>query len=181
MHPKVSIEILTSAEEKHLTTDQIDVGFRIGPQLENADFVAKPVRTVGLACYASPQYLSDFGVPNTPEELADHECVLMRLPNGAIYNRWVFGGAKEVLIKGSLTVNAIQVAVDAGIHHRGVIYVAETMVEDLVEQGMLVRLFPELDTVPHYGWVIHRKVSELTPCVEQFIDYLVTELEKMPL
>ncbi len=175
-HPHVQIEIITSSDEKNLSSDQIDVGFRIGHQLDDEDFVAREIRSEGMACFASPNYLSKHGIPASLDELSNHECVQMRFPNGRIYNRWPIGDDFVVNTSGKLIINSIQLLIEAVCRDRGIGYLPERMAQPLIDDGAAVRLFPEIPSAPHHGWLIHRKSSELTPTVRKFVDYLIEKI-----
>ncbi|MEI8634833.1 LysR substrate-binding domain-containing protein [Vibrio sp. PP-XX7] len=69
LHPKVHIEVITSADEKNLIEHNIDVALRVGERLEDSQLIARQLKSVTLGYYASPDYLARYGYPRTEEEV----------------------------------------------------------------------------------------------------------------
>nr|WP_228709318.1 LysR family transcriptional regulator [Raoultella terrigena] len=84
-YPRLSIELTLTDDYIDPHRDPADVIFRIGA-LTDSSFHA---RVFGLQFYhlaASPDYIRRHGMPESPEDLARHKCLVYRGSSGA--NRW---------------------------------------------------------------------------------------------
>ena len=88
-HPQVHIDIVTEGRLVDIVAGGFDLGVR-SADLVPADMIALPL---GVArrnvVVGTPSYLKARGTPLIPQDLAEHSCLRVRLPNGAIY-RWPF-------------------------------------------------------------------------------------------
>lgn len=88
----------------------------------------------------SPGYLKARGTPGVPEALADHDCVRVRLPSGAIY-RWPFekdGQTVHVDVQGGLTLDEASLARTAALASVGLTLAMESEVREDIAAGRLV-------------------------------------------
>jgi hypothetical protein len=114
-HPEVGLEFALDDGLADIVAARFDAGMRLGESIE-ADMVA--VRIGGaqrMITVAAPDYLARRPAPNTPEDLAAHECVRYRYQSSGRTARWVFqrdGRTLEVEVGGRFIVN------DAGVGDR---------------------------------------------------------------
>src|SRR6516165_2833140 len=74
VYPDVSIEMLVNDRVVDLLEGEFDVGVRIG-RLGDSSLIARRIAPVRLVICAAPEYLARDGVPQTPEDLASHNCL----------------------------------------------------------------------------------------------------------
>ncbi|MBK6982553.1 MAG: LysR family transcriptional regulator, partial [Betaproteobacteria bacterium] len=75
-----------------------------------------------LAC-AAPAYWARHGFPQHPRDLAHHNCLLFRNPEGTVLDLWEFARGKHregVAVRGDLVSDDRNVIVDATLSGRGV-------------------------------------------------------------
>ena len=75
-HPEVTVGLDLSDRTVDLVNDGFDCAVRIGP-VTDTSLVAVRLGDMRRAVVASPDYLSRHGVPQTPDELADHLCLTL--------------------------------------------------------------------------------------------------------
>jgi len=115
LHPKLSLELKLTDGVQDLLAEGIDLAIRISP-LRSPDAVVKRVATTSLVCVGSRHYFERHGVPETPNDLAHHNCIVY---NGI--DQWTFSGPDgpfSVRVGGNLasnTVDTILSAVQAGV------------------------------------------------------------------
>jgi DNA-binding transcriptional LysR family regulator len=73
-YPQVSLDIVLTDEVIDLIEHRTDVAVRAGP-LKSSRLVARKLGATPKAILASPAYLARHGVPRTPAELANHNCL----------------------------------------------------------------------------------------------------------
>ena len=87
-HVEIKIDLVLDDGYVDLVAQGIDLALRYG-SLGDSTLHAKHLgRSRRIVC-ASPEYLRKFGTPKHPDDLASHNCILMRLGN-AIDNVWKF-------------------------------------------------------------------------------------------
>ncbi|WP_312154781.1 LysR family transcriptional regulator [Pseudomonas sp.] len=111
-YPKVHIDLVTEGRLVDIVADGFDLGVR-SANLVPSDMIVIPLGQP--QCYAvvgSPAYFAKHGRPRSPVDRLQHQCMRIRLPNGAIYP-WHFERAGEVTrldVTGQLTLDEPSVA-----------------------------------------------------------------------
>ncbi len=119
-YPDVNIRLLLADQVLHLLEEHIDLGVRIGP-LSDSSMKAKALGQVQRIHCASPQYLAEKGVPETPDDLLNHD--IISFSNIEAHQEWVFPVGRKAQpfpIKPRLIVNSAAAAVDSALHHGGI-------------------------------------------------------------
>jgi DNA-binding transcriptional LysR family regulator len=127
---------------------------------------------------ATPEYLEQYGKPDTPDELVNHKCLLLAMP-GFNRSNWKFtdkqGHTKEVVVKEFLcTSNAIALkqCVLAGM---GITLQAGWMVGRELRDGSLIDLFPDHDVTAALdeaaAWVLYPSRNYVPQKVRVFVDF----------
>lgn len=88
-YPRLSIELLLADRSVDHAHEDVDVSFRIEPQLVEG-LVARAIAQVPFQVCAAPSYLAQAGVPATPEELREHRCLVFRYPVDGRLLPWGF-------------------------------------------------------------------------------------------
>lgn len=147
-HPKVHVDIVTEGRLVDIVAGGFDLGVR-SSDLVPADMIALPLgverRNVVVG---TPSYLKVHGTPTIPQDLAQHSCLRVRLPNGAIH-RWPFekdGQAVNIDVQGVITLDEASLARTAALASVGLILAMESDVRVDIETGRLVRVLEDWTT-----------------------------------
>jgi DNA-binding transcriptional LysR family regulator len=139
-YPQVHIDVVTEGRLVDIVAGGFDLGVR-SADLVPADMIALPLgggrRNVVVA---TPSYLKTHGTPLIPQDLAEHTCLRVRLPNGAIY-RWPFekdGQSVQIDVDGAVTLDEASLARTAALASVGLTLAMESDVRDDIEAGRLV-------------------------------------------
>lgn len=103
-HPKLRIELLISDRTENLIAEGADMALRLGP-LPDSGFGARLLGKAPRLAIASPGYLARMGTPQTPADLASHDCILG--PGLSGRTGWSFtrsGRATSVTVEGPIKV-----------------------------------------------------------------------------
>ena len=74
-YPKTKIELIMDDGLSNIIADGCDVGIRLEQGLDE-HMTAVPVSPlIKLVTVASPDYLKEHGIPETPQELSNHNCI----------------------------------------------------------------------------------------------------------
>src|SRR5262249_52271314 len=74
-YPAVSLDLELTENVVDLVRAGIDVGVRLGT-LADSSVVARKLASYRRVVCATPAYLARRGVPHTPDDLAEHDCLL---------------------------------------------------------------------------------------------------------
>jgi DNA-binding transcriptional LysR family regulator len=75
--PKISLELDLSPRRVDLIGENFDVAMRMGELTDDATLAARRVANMSWGLYASPDYLRRRGTPRTPEDLMNHDALLL--------------------------------------------------------------------------------------------------------
>jgi DNA-binding transcriptional LysR family regulator len=84
------VELLTRDRRSDLIAEGIDLALRISPDLADSSLIARKLGTDRTLVCASPEYLARKGVPESTDELLQHDCVLYSVLK--VSHEWRFHG-----------------------------------------------------------------------------------------
>lgn len=144
-HPQVHIDIVTEGRLVDIVADGFDLGVRSADRVP-VDMIAIPLGSARRnVVVGAPAYLNAHGRPVIPQDLAEHRCLRVRLPNGAIH-RWPFekdGRAVHIEVEGALTLDEASLARTAALSSVGLTLAMESDVREDIETGRLVRVLED--------------------------------------
>jgi len=121
-HPGLRIDMVLSDAVRDMVEDRIDLAIRVSP-VEELDSVVRRVAATTLVCAGSRRYFEQHGVPRTPAELVDHNCLVY----GEMTD-WPFVGPEgqfNLPVRGNLSSNSVETilagvlaGVGIGMFHR---------------------------------------------------------------
>ncbi len=142
-YPKV--EIFCQSSERHI--DLIDEGFdfalRFG-ELNTDQLVAKKMGESRSLVVASPEFLAQYGSPQTPEQLANYPLISYASSNEQAW-KWQLDG-NILPLKFKLTANDKRLLIEYALKGIAITYLPNIFIQQEIEQGKLVVLFDELTT-----------------------------------
>ncbi len=145
LYPEVHVDLVTEGRLVDIIADGFDLGIRRA-DLVPADMIALSLgRPQRHAVVASPDYLKAHGTPKTPSDLYAHQCLRVRLPNGALF-RWHFekrGEEMQIDVKGPLTLDEASLSRTAVLAGLGIGFFLEQDVYPDIEAKRLTRLLED--------------------------------------
>ena len=88
-YPEITLDVSYNDRFVDVIEEGYDVTLRIISALPDSTLVARSLTPVHFVVCAAPRYLERAGVPETPEDLMRHNCLLFTLTSG---NEWHFDG-----------------------------------------------------------------------------------------
>lgn len=149
-----------------------------GGQLFDSDIIARKVIRYERVLVASPQYVSQFGSPDSLQSLLDHQCICYRWPSGDVDNKWQFE-EQTISVKAKLIANSIGFVKGATILGRGIGFLPMMMVSQEIANGTLLQLLPETNTCNEYGWLLYPQPTTLNIASRLLLEHLTNELPKL--
>lgn len=174
LHPNVELDIQSSAAMANVRTGEVDVGIRWGkgewPGVEKIKLFADELFPV-----CSKLYLKEIGAPRVPADL--QRAVLLRHS----LQRWKPWFEKAGLdwpepMNGPV-FNDSSLMLQAATDGHGIALGRRMLVEDLLDQGLMVRLFDISAFVEEAFYVVFAKGSLQRAEVAAFIDWITSVAE----
>lgn len=146
-YPKLSIELTLTDDYIDPHRDPADVIFRIGA-LTDSSFHARVFGQQFYHLAASPDYIRRQGMPESPEELARHQCLVYRGSSGP--NRWLLRRPGEEWVhypvSPLMSSNNAETLLIAALGGMGVVLFPDWLIGERLKSNELVVLLPDLDT-----------------------------------
>jgi DNA-binding transcriptional LysR family regulator len=117
--PEIDLRLLLTDRVVDTVEESVDVAVRIGA-LPESSMIATRIGSIRVVVCASPAYLAARGRPETPDQLAAHQCIAIN--SVASPNTWRFSKGKRDLvvpIPYRLCVNTSEAAVIAAVAGAG--------------------------------------------------------------
>ena len=172
-YPKIRIDLGIADRQVDLIGEQWDVAIRMG-QLGDPALIARKIGESSRAICASPAYLERFGTPQTPADLAQHDCIVI---SGFPYlRRWPFAspeGVNLLDVSGSLVTDSSDVIVDMMLAGVGIARLARFTVAQHIANGRLVEILKDVHRIdPFPVHAIMPPGGNRSPKVRVFLDFL---------
>jgi DNA-binding transcriptional LysR family regulator len=173
--PEVRIDLVYEDREAQLLQEQVDVAIRIG-KLQDSSLIGKRLGAACVGCFASSDYLAQYGEPLQPTDLDGHHLLAYSLARDA--GQWSFrGNDQEVSLSGRsrFACNNGRALAEAACHGLGIVRIPEFLVQDHLDSGRLVEILktfrsPPIDISAVY---LHRrfKPAKVTALIESLQNY----------
>lgn len=178
-YPEMALDLRISDNIVDLVEGAFDVAVRY-TELSDSSFVARRLAPDNRVLVASPEYIERHGRPNTPDNLAEHACLVV-----GTLDLWTFRGKDAEMIERRVTptlrINDGSAVCDAASAGLGIALMATWCASDELRSGALVPALPEYPLISTQTlWAIYPSSRELAPKVRVFIDWLVNRFGNQP-
>ncbi|MCG7586313.1 LysR family transcriptional regulator [Photobacterium sp. OFAV2-7] len=182
-YPQVKVEIELDNKLVDLNAENIDVAIRIGRPVDSSLNARKLMTNHTLLC-AAPAYLTRYGTPQQPEEVSDHNCLLLNHDRQRSY--WHFSQKKQhkkIPVQGNLTSKGGSPLLSAAEGGAGLLLLTSWMLTDSLKEGRLVPVLPQWQVMQHEHtsgeiYAIYRGGKYPKPHLRAFIDFLLEKTEQ---
>ncbi len=172
-YPKILIDLVMDDRNIDLVAEGFDLAIRSG-DMPASTLIARKLAPLRQVLCASPDYIDRYGMPVTPSELSERNCILFSYSGDA--NEWTLekGGKSEaVLVSGSYRVNnseAILVALREGI---GIGRLPTFVAGPDLREGNLVRILESYHIPDHTFYAVFPERQYLPAKVRAFLDFSI--------
>ena len=135
-YPDIHFIIDSSYTNYDLNKDDFDLAFRATLQPPE-NMVAKELFSYQHCLCASPEYLAEFGIPRTSDDLSSHHCL------SAIESQTWPLKSTDAVIAGWLTINDHHLLKQQALAGRGIVRVANYYVDKELQAGRLQKVLED--------------------------------------
>jgi DNA-binding transcriptional LysR family regulator len=174
-YPDVELHVDLSDRFVDLVGEGFDLAIRAG-ELADSSLVARKLMTSPTKIVASPKYLGLHGTPERPEELEEHDVLVI---GGRAELLWSFvkGAQRQtVTVKGRLSVPSPVIVHEAALHGVGIARLPSWIVDDDLREGRLTALLEEWTPPPLELHAVMPSSRLVTPALRAFVEVLVEHL-----
>lgn len=176
-YPEVKIDLSLSDRYVDPVEEGIEILIRIG-ELEDSSLIARRLAPYKLIACASPSYLAQQGMPETPADLSRHDCLAYTYGSSTMPCRWVFtqhGIAHEIQVNGRLRSDNWKALLHAATEGFGITLGPEDVLAPEIKAGRLVRILPDHEGPSRPMHVLYPSHRRPTAKIRSFIDALIGE------
>lgn len=180
-HPGIELDLDLNDREINLVEEGFDMAVRIGA-LRDSTLLARRLGTARFVTCASPGYLASHGVPQRPDDLADH--VGLHYANVPLNQAWRFSAAGQepvTAIPGiRLRANNGDALATAAIAGLGIVNSPTFLVSEKIASGELVPVLNEFRRESVGIYAVYPPGRMLPRRVLALADYLASRFGDLP-
>jgi DNA-binding transcriptional LysR family regulator len=180
-YPEVELELSITDRVVDLLAENADIAIRTGP-IEDPSLVAQKIGAIRRELFASPDYLARRPPPRLPEELREHDCIVLKLsPNS---QRWPFrdrGEVKFIDVGSRMLIDNGEAALRLAIAGGGIARLADLIVADAICEDKLEPVLRDVtfaEPVPLSA--VYPQGRHRMPKVRAFLDFLLERYSHCP-
>jgi DNA-binding transcriptional LysR family regulator len=179
-YPDVQIDLTVGDRFFELAEEGYDLAIRIASDLP-PNMVARPITPINRVICGTPQYFASHGVPNAPQDLAAHDCVVYTHANpDSIWHLSANGSDIAVRVRGALKVNDDEVAWQAVRAGLGLSLLPTFIVGDDLQSGRLRAVLTEYLPSERNLYALYLPNRHLSAKVRVFIDFMLVKFAPPP-
>ncbi|MGB1297718.1 MAG: LysR family transcriptional regulator [Psychrobium sp.] len=176
--PEIKVDLKLSDTIIDLVEGGFDIAIRNAP-LKDSSLVARKLAPDNRLLCAAPDYLKQFGYPQTPDDLKKHQCItLMGIEN------WQFKtatGQQTIKAAGNLRTDNGEAIRDACVNGLGITINSSWSAYRHIQDDKLIPILTDYPLLSDTAiWAVYPSSRLLAPKVRVFIDYLVSYFGDTP-
>ncbi|MBK6602311.1 MAG: LysR family transcriptional regulator [Betaproteobacteria bacterium] len=179
-YPDVKIDLTISDRFFDLAEEGYDLAIRIARELP-PNVVARPLATVNRVICATPAYFEQHGTPQTPDDLARHNCLVYTHANPD--SAWRFRSARSeivVPVRGNLVLNDDEALWQAVLGGLGIALLPTFIVGKDLQAGRLQAVLARYVPSERGLYALYLPNRHLSAKVRVFIDFLLARFAVPP-
>lgn len=180
-HPDIEFDLDFNDREVDLVHEGFDLAIRIA-KLPDSSLIARKLAPIEFVTCASPAYLEQFGIPQSPKDLVNHQCLTYSLlSNDEQWNfKYVDGQNLKIKLKPYLKATTGEYLKDAAVNGLGIVLLPEFIVYQKIKEGSLLSILKDYVTPPINAYAIYPQTRHLSQRVRMFVDFLIKRFSDTP-
>lgn len=145
-YPDIHVELSIDSSFTDIVSGRFDAGVRLGEAVAKDMIAVRIGPDLRMAIVGSPAYFDDHPAPRTPHDLADHQCINLRMLTSGGFYTWELekdGRELRVRVGGPLAFNNVPMIVRAAEAGFGLGFVMEDHVAEQIADRRLVRVLAD--------------------------------------
>lgn len=172
-YPDLEVELMLSDHPLDMAEAEIDVSIRLG-ELANSGLRARRLASNRRHLCAAPGYLERHGTPRTLEDLARHQCIVVRRDDTP-YGIWSFKRGEtveNVRVQGQLSCNDGEVALNWALDGHGIMMRSGWDIARFVRAGQLRVVLADYALPGRDVYAVFSHDKPVAAKVRVFVDFI---------
>lgn len=179
-YPDIRLHIGEAHQAMDMVREGFDCMLRAGELTVDSALIRRRLATLRRGTFASPDYISRFGLPGSPDELErdGHRMVGFYAPDApeiAPFNFTTDGKPRRMVLPAAVTVTGPETNVASACLGLGLIQVPYYRVAADVATGVLVEVLADHPPTPLPVHVLYSHTRQLSPRLRVVIDWMVEQ------
>jgi DNA-binding transcriptional LysR family regulator len=172
-YPNIHIDLIVNDNPLDLIDHNIDIAFRSGT-LSTPTLIARKLFRKKIVYCASPDYVKNHGIPQIPDDLIYHNCILWRQSEQKQFWKFAYpDGLKEHVVHGRFSSDNTHLHICAALRGKGIAQLPEGLVQSQIQQGKLIAILSEYTYEAGNMYMVYPSHRLLPNSTRLFIDYLL--------
>ena len=179
-HPELGVDLQLVDRFVDLVDEGLDLAIRVGA-LADSRLIARRLCANRRVLVASPDYLARRGVPKTPQELTEHECLLFTGFNRP--REWRLAGPTgpvSIEVSGRMASNNVDALCDTALGGAGITMGATLQAWPHLRSGALVRVLRDHEFPPSAIFAVFPSARQLSTKFRAMVYFLCEEWRDPP-
>ncbi|EGR2744558.1 LysR family transcriptional regulator [Vibrio parahaemolyticus] len=179
-YPEVKLDLSFSDEYTDIVDSGMDIAIRSG-KLNDSNLIARRLCPIDMGMFASPQYLREFGWPDSPDSLSQHRWILYRFrQSGRLLNlvMTLNGEVQRIEPYHQVTVDNGYVMATLASLGTGIAYMPHYLARNLVREGKLILVSKPQRTEDQAVYIYYPSRDFVPAKVKVFIEFIAHKLEE---
>jgi LysR family transcriptional regulator for bpeEF and oprC len=187
-YPDIELVFKPIVTIQEIGEKNLDVAVLVGWPPER-DLVVRQLAQTRLVVCAPPEYWAREGIPQEPEALRDHPCLILRSSGGTLLDRWAFeknGERRTIDVKTRLFSDDRTWLAEAACAGGGVVRMADLNLNRYLSSGLLVPVLTDWEALEApLIFAAYAPGQRRSKLLRDFLDFLVEvfaeiESERLP-
>lgn len=144
-YPQMKLDITTDSRMIDIVAEGYDAGIRLAESVPQDMIASVLTPDARMLIVGSPEYFSRHGIPQTPDDLAAHQSIGMRMSHGGVYH-WELERHQHkftVNVPPRIIVSEMQVIRRAALAGLGLAFISQWFIQDDLANGKLISVLDE--------------------------------------
>jgi len=171
-NPSIQIDVTLSERFADLISGNADLVVRLAEEPRLSNLVARRLAPARWVVVASPEYISRHGVPLSPRDLQDFNCLVYDRPKGADWRFKGKEGETSIKVSGNLRTNVAEGLIDATLGGMGIAALPSFASAPYLNSGQLVELLTDYALPESTLYAVFLPDRRLPERIRTFVQFL---------
>ena len=178
-YPQIELDLDFSDRLVDVVDEGFDAVVRTG-ELSDSRLMSKRLGISRFVYVGAPRYFEQHGIPELPEDIAQHACLLHRIPSTGLLEKWRLRRDDEdadMYPAASMTSNHLETLRHMAIQGHGIAYLPDFAIRTALDRGELVTVLDKWAGASSTFWILWPSNRQLLPRVRAFVDFMTEHLD----
>jgi len=178
-YPEITVELKITNRIIDLVEDGFDLAIRTA-ELEDSSLIAKRLIDSQWVICATRNYLNQHGIPKTPKQLQNHECLIYKFDNNSSELWPLYEDGAELLLPvyGRFYSNHLSAIKHAALSDLGIAFLPQALVYSALQEQRLTQILQPFTRKRMGMYAVYPKARQPDQKLKQLVAHLQASLEK---